>query len=347
MSNGKVINIKKNTNCNLQNYISKKMDCPVAGNKMCYFIPLGDIQSFSHNPARASGTQQSAVSQIFDSLITNPDGQLEPVCVEWSPSSGQFDVVFGCHREWAISDVYTKGFTIANHPVSAEPGIWAWVFTGNPAERTAIQMKENGDKKPSSPATKSEMVTLLSRYIGQGGLDFGHQLAFASLSDTDKYNRAKTFMKTNTPFWGGRKFKGIWNALTVNGNTVVSLNYTTFSKEKLAEYFCNNNTYAIQMSDLSTKLSGSVVVKNGVRYGIYFVTKRSEIGGALPTNASNLRFSKKIDHMILVSALNDSTQATVSASRATFERRAKEWNNNIFDAFNEIFWMPQTTNETN
>jgi|TARA_R110000824_G_scaffold11059_3_gene48242 hypothetical protein len=346
MSNVKILKMSKNSSCNLLSYSNQKMDCPVVGKRKCYFIPLSEIQSFSHNPARAAGTQSSAVSQIFDSLITDIGGQLEPISVEWNQSISKFDIVFGCHREWAINDAYAKGFVIANHPSGVGPGIWAWVFTGSPAERTAIQMKENGDKKPSSPATKSEMVTLLSQYIAQGGLDFGHKIAFANLSDKDKYNRARTFMKKNTPFWGGRKFKGVWNALTLNGSSVVSLSYTTFSKAKLAEYFCNNNPYGIQKSDLDPKLSGSVVVKNGVKYGIYFVTKRAEIGGALPTNASNLRAYKKIDHMILVSALNDSTQATVSKSRTTFENKAKNWNSNIFDAFDEIFWMPQTKSET-
>jgi hypothetical protein len=62
----------------------------------------------SHNPGRAGGTQPSAVSEIFDAFITDPKGQKEPICLEWNPATGQFDIVFGCHREWAANDVYAK-----------------------------------------------------------------------------------------------------------------------------------------------------------------------------------------------------------------------------------------------
>ena len=335
------------TSCNLQNYTSLRMDCPVSGAKLCYFIPLSDIDSFAHNPARAAGTQSIAVSQIFDSLITDPKGQLEPICVEWNPATGKFVVVFGCHREWAINDVYNKSFIIANHPRTGIPGIWAWIFTGSAAERTALQMRENGDKKPSSPATKDEMVTLLRQYIAQGGLDVGYKISFASLTDGDKYDRARAFMKSNTPFWGGRKFKGVWNKLTQNGSPSIGLSYVTYSKGKLAEYHCNNNPYGIQMSDLSPKFSGSVIKKDGKTYGVYFVSVGTEIGAALPTNASKLRVKEGIDHMILVCALNNSCTADIVKHRNNFENRAKWWNNNIFDAFDEIFWMPQTSGETN
>ena len=174
-------------------------------------------------------------------------------------------------------------------------------------------------------------------------MDIGYTTSFANLTDEQKYKRAQKFMSSNTPFWGGRKFKGVWNKLTQNGNATVNLAFTTFSKEKLAEYFCSNNPYGIKMEDLrkGTNKSGSVVKKNGKTYGIYFVNAKTEIGGALPTNASKLRVNEGITDMILVACLNDSGTATVTDDRDTFETRATWWNSNIFKSFNEVFWMPQ------
>jgi len=348
MNYGKVVNLKSSAqrSCNLQNYKNQRMECPVDGIKTCYFVPLSDIESFSHNPARSGGTLSTKVTQILESFISDPKGQIEPICLEWNPATGKFDIVFGCHREWAANDAYAKGLAIANHPITGEPGIWAWVFTGSPAERTALKMRENGDKLPSSPATKDEMVNMLREYISQGGLDIGYPTSFQSLSDKDKYDRARAFMKSNTPFWGGRKFKGVWNKLIQNGNPNVGLSFANYSKAKIAEYFCAHNPYGIKESDLDSKLSGSVVKINNVVYGIYFASQKSEMGGALPTNASLLRHNKNIDHMIVVGVLNDSTTATVAASRITIEKKAKKWNKNIFNAFDEIFWMPQTLKET-
>ena len=331
--------------CNLQSYPSTQMTCPVLGQaQISYFIPLAQINSFSHNPARSSGTSPQAVVMLLDDLITDQAGQLEPICIEWNPATGKFDIVFGCHREWATNDAYAKGYQIANHPITGVPGIWAWIFTGSDAQRTALQLRENGNKKPSSPATKTEVVNLLRRYISQGGLD-NAQSAFVNLSTKAKYNRARTFMKNCVPFWGGRKFKGVWNALTLNGASSIGVSFTTFGKPKLAEYFCSNNSYGIAEKDLCDKLSGSVVKKGGKTYGIYFVNNSAEAGGALPTNASKLRFNNKIDHMIIVASMNDSTTATVARKRNTFEKSLSSWNTNIFDAFDEVFWMPQTQSE--
>jgi len=348
MSN--VLKMKNTSNsvkqCNLQIFTNNRMDCPVTQNRICYFIPLNFIDGLSHNPGRAGGTQPTAVSEIFDSLITDPKGQLEPICLEWNPATGKFEIVFGCHREWATNEVYTKGFTIANHLDTNAAGIWAWVFTGSPAERTKIQMRENGNKKPQSPATKNQMVDMLNTYIAQGGLDTGPLSSFTSLSDDDKYTRARNFMKGNTPYWGGRKFKGIWNKLTQNGNPSVAVSFKTYSKSKLADYFCAHNPYGIKKQDLKKDFSGSVVVKNGVKYGIYIVNSKSEIAGALPTNASKCMFKNKVDHMIIVAALNNSTTANISKDRQTFEQTTTEWNQNIYKAFHEVFWMPQTKSET-
>ena len=344
---GKVIKIKnkKQSRCDLSMYTSKTMDCPVTAARQCQFIPLSQINTMLTNPGRLGGTQQSNVSEIFDSLITNPDGQEEPVCLEWMQPTQEFNAVFGFNRLWATDEAYRKGFSIANHPETGEPGIWAWVFTGTPAQRTALQMRENGNKKPQSPATKDQMVGMLERYIREGGLSIGYANPFASLNDEEKYTRAKDFMKGNTPYWGGRRFKGVWNKLTQDGNDSIGVSYRTYSKKKMAEYFCNNNPYGIEMKDLKSDYSGSVVEIDGTVYAVYFASNSSEMAGALPTNASKCHVKNSVNNLIIVGALNNSSTGKVVSQRASFGEDAVYWNNNIYPCFSEVFWMPQTEKE--
>lgn len=338
--------VKYTQKCNLQDYKTQNMHCPVTTQKKTFFIPLDHIDGLKSNPARLNGTRPEKVSVLFDSLTTDPGGQNEPICVEWNTATGKFDIVFGCHREWAISDAYNKGYTIQNHPTDSLPGIWAWSFTGSAAERLALKMRENGNKKPGTPATKDEMVVLLRKYILHGGLDTTNQ-AFATLSDEDKRKKAKEFMKKNTPYWGERRFTGVWNKLCQDGDPSVSLSFTTYSKAKLAVYFSSNNPYGIKLSDLKKGFSGSVVVRRGKKYGIYFVSQKSEISGALPTNASKCMSNQEIDHMIVVGALNDSSAGKINKHREDFESSARYWNQKIYNAFHEVFWMPQTQAEQN
>ena len=340
-------NKTKLAQCSLQQYISKRMECPVAKKKTCYFIPLSDIDGLKNNPGRATGTQQSAVNDLMDSLITDPDGQKEPIAVEWIPSKGKFDIVFGCHREWACSEAFSKGFQIANHPTIGQAGIWAWIFSGAPADRTKVQMKENGNKDPYTAGTKIEMVNFLKKYVNQGGLDNGPADRFSDLSDADKYDRAKAFMAKETPKWGKRRFPGVWNILTRNGCATMGLSFTTYGKLKLAQYFANNNPYGIKYSDLKDPdPSGSIVTINGVTYGIYFVNQGNQINGATPTNASKCAVNKNVDHMIVVGALNGSTDANIVQRRRTLEGAAEYWNKLVKKkTFHEVFWMPQTQEE--
>ena len=343
-----VVNItkqKSKKSCNLTKYESQVMACPVTKNRQCHFIFLADINGMSSNPGRSGGTQQNAVSEITESLITNPKGQEEPICLEWNPATAEFDIVFGFNREWATNDVYNKGYEIANHPSSNAAGIWAWVFTGTSAERTALQMRENGNKNPQSPATKQQMVDMLKRYIKDGGLTTNYADPFGSLTDAEKYDRAKAFMVGNTPFWGVRRFKRIWNKLTQDGSNAIVLDYTTYSKEKMAKYFCKGNPYGIKIEDLGGSYSGSVVEINNVVYGIYFIAQRSEINGALVGNATRKRITSGVDHLIIVGSLNDSSTGTVGDRRVDFEQGAEWWNGNVSHTFDEMFWMPQTQKE--
>jgi len=334
-----------NHKVNLGQYEKQNMHCPVQGErKMCYFIPLNEINDEQHNPARGKGTQSVAVSKIIDSLITDADGQIEPICVERNVGTSEWDMVFGFNRRWAVASV--EGYEIKNHPVDKGAGIWAYIFAGSPTEKTTLQLKENANKKPSSPATKDDVVRLLDRYIKQGGFDIRYSESWSKISDTDKRERAKNYMKETAPIWGGRKFKGVWNKLTQDGNPSVGLSFKTYSKDRLAAYYCAHNKLGITLEDLDSKFSGSVFEKNGTRYSIYFSLSKAEIAGALPTNATKKKIKENIDKVILVCSLNNSTAGGVEGARTGFSKQVKWWNSNVVHIFDEIYWMPQTKKET-
>ena len=186
----------------------------------------------------------------------------------------------------------------------------------------------------------------MRKYIDQGGLTNGYEVSFTSLGDDAKYKRAKEYMKKTAPFWGERRFKGVWNKLTQDGKSSIGLSFKTWSKDRLAKYYCAHNKLGIKMEDLDDKLSGSVVSKGATKYGIYFVTQSTEMAGALPTNVCKKKVKEKVDKMILICAVNNATVGTVEEVRNTFIVNAAWWNNNIFDVFDQVYWMPQTKKET-
>ncbi len=155
-------------------------------------------------------------------------------------------------------------------------------------------------------------------------------------------------MKKTVSFWGGRKFKGVWNKLVLKGS--ISVNFTTYSKDKIADYFCAHNPYGIKKEDLgSGKPSGSVVKgSNGKTYALYFVNSSTESAGALLANAS-LKIANKngVDELIIIGALNNASASNIQQKRVDFENKLKDWDLKVVKkkTFHQTFWMPQTDKE--
>jgi len=339
----------KNNKLDLRQFPSKKMYCPVAqSEKACYYVPLSMVDSLGHNPGRIKGTQNDNVQRIAESFRTNPDGQEEPVCLRWSGIHANFERVYGVHRCEAANIVQNEdNMTIANHPPNTEPGIWAWVFTGTDAEKTLVQMKENGNKKPQSPATKEEIAGMLKKCIDQGGLDYSEGGRFASLSDEDKRKRAKDLLLKEVPQWGGRKFQGVWNVILGSDAHSSYSSLKTWTKERIREYFAYHNKYNLPIDEvLNTKKKSPIIDAGGVRYNIRFVADVQEITGALPTHAAKAREKKKIDKTIVVAGLGRTTVKKIETDRKRLIKEAKYWNENIYYSFDELLFVPQTTEET-
>ena len=329
---------------NLSQYKRKNMKCPFKEEEVvAYAIPVDRIYHGGHNPARRKkGTQQSNVSQLLTSLSTV--GQDEPVCVEWNTSMGRFDLVFGFNRIRAIGMAINMGYQIPN---GLDGHIWAYMFTGSVADRIVLQMKENGNKKPGAPATKDDIATMLSKYIKAGGFDTAeYEIPFFQLNDEAKKKRAREFLKKEVPFWGGRKFRGVWNHMVKNHSGNSASSFKTWDKYKMAEHWRVHSHLGISKEAINKeKPSGLVVDINGVRTAVYFVTAKTEMAGALPTNAAKKRVKEKCEKLIVVASL-DSSASKIGNARKGFTVDAKWWNENIFHTFDEVFWVKQTEEET-
>ena len=340
---------KKNNKLDLQLFESKKMYCPVSKEeKTCYYVPLDMIDSLSHNPGRKKGTQNDNVTSIAESFRTSPDGQEEPVCLRWSGTRGNCERVFGVHRCEAANIVQNvDDLKIANHPEHVAPGIWAWFFSGTEAEKTLLQMKENGNKKPQSPATKDEIATMLKKIIDQGGLDNQGNGTFASLDDEAKRARAKDFMKKEVPIWGGKKFRGVWNIILGNDTHSSYSSLKTWTKANVREYFAYHNKYNLPIDEVSnTKNPSPYIDKDGVKYNIRFVADGQEMTSALPAHAAKARHKKKVDKTIVVIGLGRTTLKKIENDRKQFIKEARFWNENIYHSFDELLFVPQTKEET-
>lgn len=341
--------LKEPNQINLIDYPSQNMFCPgQETTKLCHFIPLRLINNLSHNPFRIGGTQDAKINLILDSLVTNPKGQEEPVCLQWNPRTAEFEIVFGYNRVAAAHGAYIRQLGIANHP-DCTKGIWAWLFTGTPAALSTLQLRENGNKKPQSPATKDQVARSCLDFIDKGGLGLG----FSILSDAEKRKLVKAYLKKEVPFWSGRKFGGVWNAMSTSASKFSStLSMKTWAKNELADYFVRENPYGIPAPVLQTKLnegkapSGTIVKHNGETIGIYFVSKSSEISGALPTSATLKLIKEECDKIYVIACLNNVRIGTLGDARIKFEEKAKYWNQNVLGVFTEVLWMPQTKKET-
>lgn len=349
----------------LSNYKKQQMLCPVTGMKMtCFFLPQDLINQTEMNPMRPGGTPNGNITTIMDSLIAEPDGQVEPICVVWDSANKEFRKVFGFNRLRATVDANNKGFVIANHPSSEPAGIWAWIFSGTAAEETRLRMKENGGTSlPGKTATKQEMTAELNKLISQGGCDQAvnsrpnaatNSTPWNSLNDEQKYKRAKEHMKDIAPFWGGRKFKGIWNLLGLNngGSTnPAGLNFKTWGKDKIAEFFCANSgklgIASLNLNNVTEMESGYIVEENGKRIGLYFANSYSEIAGALPRNSAVKRVKENLDEVWVVISLNNSSEARIDSRRIGFETEAVFWNDNIMHTFDKLLFQSQTDAEMN
>ena len=325
----------------MSGYETKKMHCPASMHRQdAYAIPLDEIDDTDHNPARTGGTNETNVTQIFNSLVTSE--QEEPICVVWLPSSSKFVPVFGYNRIWASQKAARSGLAITNTP---DNHIWAYLFTGSTAEKTLLQMRENGNKKPGASATQGDIVSLLKRYIETGGFDKGYETPWSSLNDEKKRSRAQNLLNINVPFWAGQKFKGVWNRILASGEVT---SFKTWPKPSLAKYECAHgcNGLTEESLELNDKLSGTVIDVDGNRTGFYFVSMKSEASGALPTNASKKRVKGNLDRLVVIATLNGADVSTIDDARESFKKELVWWNENIMHTFDEILWMPQTKPET-
>ena len=347
----------KGNKVNLTSFPTRKMFCPVTGKKeKCYYIPLGMINSSEMNPMRPGGTPSQNITEIMEDLVAIPEGQIEPGCLEWNATTDQFDKVFSFNRFRAICQADEKGLQIANTPTPDGGGMWAWVFSGTPAEKTRLRIRENGNKRPGKSATKGEIVKGFLKYISEGGCDQAlnpepgnilDHTAFSLLTDKEKRARAKEHLKEMAPQWGGRKFTGIWNAMTRNnGGTTqgfgIGASYKTWDKSVMQKFACAHASKngCNGLANVTEIESGFVVTdRNKKKTAYYFVNNYKEHHGALPTNATKKKVKENVDEVVVIACFNDASVATFATKRSDFADELRWWNNNIKKVFTKVLYM--------
>lgn len=342
-------------NIDLSNFYTKKMYCPVT-KKMenVYSIPLHLIQEEIHNPGRINGTDNTNANQIFDDLITNPEGQEEPIVAKYNKSTGMLELVYGYTRLWAFRKAKQNGFVIAN---SSNHEIFVRIHTGTKVDEITQQMMENANKPPSKPATKDDMVFQLQRLIGAGGLDDSiNNKSFNSMSDEEQSKAARNFLKEKIPLWAGRKFRGLWSAYCTNGQTA-SNNFKNWIKYDMSSYFINNNDEGItaemvlEQVDRDYIKSGDIFVVHRKEQGpqtiaVYFATQSNAYNaGALLVNVSRKKFQKKPDRIVVVQAINSTTSSLILEQRNNRLEDLTAWHMNVKHVIDKIYWVPQSRSE--
>lgn len=326
----------------IDNYELKRMYCKTHEKTLdSYQIPLDHIDTEGMNPARLNDCPEDNVNTIADSLSVK--GQDHPISVEWSQDKGCWEIVFGCNRvrgSLRVSQVedYKNGI-----PYVKDQHIWATVFTGDAEEKNDLQIKENfEDKNPEVAGTKDDLVMMIAARIDMGSLD-------------DDRETVLKYITKRAPQFAGRKFKGFWNALQKNSQTL-GAKFKTWDKGQLSIWFANNNNIGLNVKTKyceETKRnipvaydSGHVVELDGKKIAIYFSTQSSEIAGALPTNATKKKFLKDgVDEVWIVGAINGgATSGTIAQKRKGFEKKVGEWNT-IVSTFHKVIWAPQSDSE--
>lgn len=354
MANVVKLNIPASTGINLSEFSSKKMFCPVTKQiENVYAIPLDLIDEEVHNPGRINGTDHSNSHQIYDDLITNPEGQIEPTCAKFNKSTGKFRLIYGYNRLWAFKMARKTGFNIAN---TSNYEMWVRIHTGTKVSEITQQIRENGNKPPAKPATKDDMVFQLKRLIDAGGLDdIKNNLSFFSLSDEQQKAVAQSWMQQNVPLWGGRKFSGLWNDYCASGQATVN-NFKNWNKVDMSAYFLNNNDEGITKKMVET-VKGRDHIKSGdiftltkddktEKVAVYLTTQfNCYNAGALLVNVSRKKFIEKPDKIIVIQSINGTTSNQIIEKRQGRVDDLNFWHDNLQSVIDKIYWLPQSRDE--
>jgi hypothetical protein len=340
---------------NLGQFHNKQMFCPVtAKNEKVFAIPLELIEEEVNNPGRINGTDHANANQIYDDLITNPKGQVEPICVKFNKATGMFRLIYGYNRLWAFRKAKQTGYNIDN---TNNWEIFARIFTGTKITEITQQMKENGNKLPAKHATKEDMVFQLQRLIGAGGLDDRkNDIPFSSFSDEVQNSTAKKWMQQNVPYWGGRKFNGLWTKYLATGQATAN-SFKTWIKDDMSDYFLNNNEEGITKNMLQ-KSKGRNHIKSGDIFTLTKDGKTEKVAVYLSTqdgcynsqpflvNISRKKFAdEKPDRIITIQSISNANSKNIIRKRKERVKDLTFWHNNLRHVVDKIYWIPQSRDE--
>jgi hypothetical protein len=347
--------------CDLKIYPTRRMYCPVQGKMVtAYGIPVGQITRAPLNPGRPGGTDQANVNSVYNKLVTSPDGQEEPCSAAWDSASGMWDLVFGWNRTDGVQMAQANSMVIANSP---NYELWIVPFLGTPGEKGRLQLRENANKKGGKESTAIEVATMLANLAILGEMDQTGS-PFKGCDDAEKRKRCLAVVNVEAPQWGGTTFSSVWKYLgNKNGGTnSLGLKFKQWpNKYELSQYFIAHNSLGITDRDVLASpnagnrgldangdvyfQSGFYLDKNGKRYLFYIAVNKSEIAGALPTNATKMRIKNKADYVIVLVACNKTNAKGIHMQRQSFADEATWWNKNALHVFDELYFIAQTSPE--
>jgi len=355
--------VGKKKKCNLKKYKKRLMYCPVEEKMVeALGIPLSEIHRAALNPGRPEGTPQGNVNSIYHKVISDPEGQTEPCSAQWDTTLGMWDMVFGWNRYDAFEMAQNAGMDITHSP---NYELWVFPFSGTAGERGRKQLKENANKDGGKESTAPEVAAMVASLARVGEMDKPGS-PFAGCSDEEKRARCLEIVKAECPQWGGTKFKTVWKFLgNKNGATnTLGLNYKQWpNKFELSQYFIAHNPYGITAQDVIDSVdtdkkhsgidangdayfkSGFYLDKNGKRFLFYIALNKSEMAGALPTNATKARIKTKADYVIVLAAANKAGSTGVTSARTYFITEGTWWNTHVRRTFDELYFIPATAAE--
>ena len=344
-------NTNKKIDFNLQE--KKNMHCVVDNNiYKCYQVPLSSLVRLQANQVRVKDCHANKVTELADDLVAV--GQVYPICIN---SSGE--IIFGHTRFRASGQVFDNGESIPN---VKDGYIWARLFRGTRSEATVLGIRENSNKRPQSPATPEDVIYNIKKLIRMGYFDDANE-DFQQFTDEKQKAIIQEFVTKQIPSWGGRKFKGFWNKLRTEIEEIRK-KFTTWDKNKLCEYFLNNNPYGIKeiwekerkSKDKIKEVfsSGEVFdTKNDGKICVWFLTASPETtGGTWKSSTHNKCASGEADKVVIVAAQNWSNDQKIENERRNILINMQKWNEILFDkngnntpSVHEVYFVPQRESE--
>jgi hypothetical protein len=304
-----------------------------------YEIPLDDIERLSQDQMRIQDSQDSSVSEKQDDMEQN--GQENGIGLKWNPTSQKFRVVWGHTRFRAAVKTAAQGGTI---PGNQDGHIWGYVLDESSAVIEQLKGIENTNFSHAVAATKEDVANSLKEMVRKGV--FGSPSDFEDLEEAQQRKCLKDWVDKYANSYGGRKFQGIWNIAKRDISQVAKKLKTWDKATSLVDWFNKFNPYGLTNPLTPGKeVSGTIVLlPNGKRLAVYFVTAFKELHTNVPANTQwKKNVNNEVDEVVVVACFNESAVSKLPAKRIEGIDKIRKWNSGVSPNSVDRLLIPPTT----